>query len=98
MRHFKAGLGHALPHPHLLLIIITDPIRGKRMVKTKQNKTNKQTKNGCCHCVLKQHAEGGFQAGGRILYFQFYYVPSAQSLHFTFDIKKGLHETRQNNL
>lgn len=27
--------------------------------------------------------------GGHVLYFQFYSVPSAQSLHFTFDIKKG---------
>lgn len=57
--------------------------------KTKQNnKTNKQ-KNSCCHCVLTWRAEGGFRVGGHILYFQFYSVPSAQSLHFTFDIKKG---------
>lgn len=53
------------------------------MVK-QNNKTNKQ--KAVVTIVLEWHAEGGFQAVG--LHFQFYSVPSAQNLHFTFDIKK----------
>lgn len=56
----------------------------------KQNKIIKQTnkQKPVVAFMFEMTAEGGFQAGGHSLYFQLYCVPSAQSLHFTFDIKK----------
>lgn len=96
MRHFKAGLGP--PPPHLLLIIITIPNTEEAGDRTKQNnKTNKQTT--LVAIVFEGDGVEGVLSGRRgSLDFQFYSVPSTQSLHFTFDIKKELHETRQNNL